>query len=155
MVGLTRRDHSRWDPFREIEELGDHLNRMLTAWQRQERSGRELFAFADWSPVVDICETDDEYSIRAEIPEVDKKNLKVTIQNGVLTIQGERKREKEEKGKRFHRIERSYGTFARSFTLPGEVDEERLKADFHDGLLVVHLPKSEKAKGNGIEVKVE
>ncbi len=155
MVGMTKRDHFRWDPFREIEELGDHLNRMLTAWQRQERSGREPFAFADWSPVVDVCETEDEYSIRAEIPEVDKKNLKVTIQNGVLTIQGERKREKEEKGKRFHRIERSYGSFARSFTLPGEVDEERLKADFHDGVLVVHLPKSERAKTNAIEVKVE
>jgi len=84
----------------------------LSAWQRQERSGREPFAFADWSPVVDICETDDEYSIKAEIPEVDKKNLNVTVQNGVLSIQGERKREKEEKGKRFHRIERSYGSFA-------------------------------------------
>lgn len=155
MVGLTKRDHFRWDPFREIEEMSDRLNRMLAAWQGQERSGREPFAFADWSPVVDICETDDEYSIKAEIPEVEKKNLKVTIQNGVLIIQGERKREKEEKGKRFHRIERSYGTFARSFTLPGGVDEERLKADFREGVLMVHLPKSEKAKANAVEVKVE
>ncbi|MFB3778240.1 MAG: Hsp20/alpha crystallin family protein [Bryobacteraceae bacterium] len=110
---------------------------------------------ADWSPTVDISETDDEYLVKAEIPEVDRKDVKVTVQDGLLTIQGERKQEKEEKGKRFHRVERAYGTFLRTFDMPDGVDEEKLRAEFKDGMLLVHLPKTEKAKTKAIEVKVE
>ena len=110
---------------------------------------------ADWTPTVDITEDEKEYLIKAEIPEVDKKDVKVTLQEGVLTIQGERNQEKEEKGKRFHRVERSYGTFLRSFTLPEDSAEDKLKAEFKDGMLLVHLPKAEKPKPKAVDIKVE
>jgi HSP20 family protein len=93
--------------------------------------------------------------IKAEIPEVNKEDVKITVDNGVLTIRGERKQEKEEKGKKFHRVERSYGSFTRSFTLPDNVDETKIKASFKDGMLNLHIQKSEKAKPRVIEVKVE
>jgi len=113
-----------------------------------------MLTVADWVPVVDIIETESEYLIKAELPEVKKEDVKITLQEGVLTIQGERKQEKEEKGKKFHRIERTYGTFSRSFTLPGYVDDAKVSAEFRDGVLNLHLPKSEKAKPRAIEVKV-
>jgi HSP20 family protein len=109
---------------------------------------------ADWVPSVDVSETEGEYQIKAELPEVKKEDVKVTVEDGVLTIQGERKHEKEEKGKKYHRVERSYGSFVRSFTLPDLVDEEKVKAEFKDGVLNVQLPKSEKAKPKAIEVAV-
>jgi len=117
-------------------------------------NGKETMIVADWAPSVDISETEGEYQIKAEIPDVKKEDVKVTLEDGVLTIQGERKHEKEEKGKRFHRIERSYGNFVRTFSLPDVIDEEKVKADFKDGVLNLHLPKSEKAKPKAIEVKV-
>lgn len=155
MGSLTRWDPFRWDRFKEMQELGEQFNRMLARWPRREHGGRESFAVADWSPFVDISETDAEYLIKAEIPEVDRKDVKVTVQDGVLTIRGERKQEKEEKGKRFHRIERSYGSFARSFTLPEEVEDAKLKAEFQEGVLLVHLPKSEKLKAKVVDIVVE
>jgi HSP20 family protein len=109
---------------------------------------------ADWVPSVDVSETDGEYQIKAEIPDVKKEDVKVTVEDGVLTIQGERKHEKEEKGKKYHRVERSYGSFIRSFTLPDLVDEEKVKAEFKDGVLNLQLPKPEKAKPKAIEVTV-
>jgi HSP20 family protein len=109
---------------------------------------------ADWVPSVDVSETDGEYQIKAEIPDVKKEDVKVTVEDGVLTIQGERKQEKEVTGKKYHRVERSYGSFVRSFTLPDLVDEEKVKAEFKDGVLNLQLPKSEKAKPKAIEVKV-
>ena len=103
---------------------------------------------------MDISETDAEYLIKAELPEVKKDDVNVTVQEGVLTIHGERGQEKEEKGKKYHRVERSYGSFVRSFTVPGDVDETKVRAESKDGLLHLHLPKSEKAKPKAIEVKV-
>ena len=114
-----------------------------------------LLLWPSGSPVVDISETDAEYLLKAEIPEVDRKDVKVTVQDGMLAIRGERKQEKEEKGKRFHRIERSYGSFARSFTLPEDVDDTKLKAEFKEGVLFVHLPKSAKLKTKAVEIRVE
>jgi HSP20 family protein len=143
----------RWDPFRELEEVSDRLNRMFARPARRT-NGKETMTVADWAPTVDISETDGEYQIKAEIPDVKKEDVKVTVEDGVLTIQGERKQEKEEKGKRYHRIERSYGSFVRSFSLPDVIDEEKVKAEFKDGVLSLHLPKSEKAKPKAIEVKV-
>jgi HSP20 family protein len=104
--------------------------------------------------MVDITETDVEYLIKAEIPEVKKEDVKVAVEDGVLTMQGERKQEKEEKGKKFHRVERYYGSFLRTFTVPDNVDETKVKAEFKDGILNVHLPKTEKAKPKAVEVKV-
>jgi HSP20 family protein len=108
----------------------------------------------DWAPMVDIAETDEEFLIKAEIPEVKKEDVKVSIENGVLAIRGERKQEKEEQGKRYHRVERYYGSFLRTFTVPDNVEESRVKAEFKDGVLNLHLPKSEKAKPKAIDVKV-
>ena len=143
----------RWDPFRELEEMSDRLNRMF-ARPATRTNGKETMIVADWTPTVDISETDGEYQIKAEIPDVKKEDVKVTLEDGVLTIQGERKQEKEEKGKKYHRVERSYGSFVRSFSLPEFIDEEKVKAEFKDGVLNLHLPKSEKAKPKAIEVKV-
>lgn len=143
----------RWDPFRELEEMSDRLNRMF-ARPATRTNGKETMVVADWTPTVDISETDGEYQIKAEIPDVKKEDVKVTLEDGVLTIQGERKQEKEEKGKKYHRVERSYGSFVRSFSLPDLIDEEKVKAEFKDGVLNLHLPKSEKAKPKAIEVKV-
>ncbi|MDO8357019.1 MAG: Hsp20/alpha crystallin family protein [Nitrospirota bacterium] len=119
-----------------------------------QTNGKEAIVVADWVPSVDVSETDGEYQIKAEIPDVKKEDVKVTLEDGVLTIQGERKFEKEEKGKKYHRVERSYGSFVRSFTLPDLVDEANVKAEFKDGVLNLKLPKSEKVKSKAIEVTV-
>ena len=144
----------RWDPFRELEDMSDRLNRMFSRPTLPQANGKETMVVADWVPSVDVSETEGEYQIKAEIPDVKKENVKVTLEDGVLTIQGERKQEQEEKGKKYHRVERSYGSFARSFTLPDLVDEEKVKAEFKDGVLNLLLPKSENAKPKAIEVKV-
>jgi len=143
----------RWDPFRELESMSDRLNRVFTR-PSLSTGGREALTVADWMPTVDISETDGEYLIKAELPEVKKEDVKVTVEGGVLTLQGERRQEKEEKGKKYHRVERSYGSFARSFTLPETVDEGAVKAEYKDGVLHLHLPKTEKVKPKTIDVKV-
>ena len=143
----------RWDPFRELESMSDRLNRVFSR-PTLSTSGREALTVADWMPTVDISETDSEYLIKAELPEVKKEDVKVTVENGVLTLQGERRQEKEEKGKKYHRVERSYGSFVRSFTLPESVDESAVKAEYKDGMLNLHLPKAEKVKPKSIDVKV-
>lgn len=145
----------KWDPFRELEDMSDRLNRVFNRPAvSRSGNGKETMTAADWSPVVDVLESEKEYVIKAELPEVKKDDVKITVQDGVLTIQGERKHEAEEKGKRFHRIERSYGAFIRSFSVPDFVDEEKVAAEFKDGVLSLHLPKTEKAKPRAIEVKV-
>jgi HSP20 family protein len=144
----------RWDPFRELEEVSDRLNRMFARPATRTANGKETMTVADWTPSVDISETEGEYQIKAEIPDVKKEDVKVTVEDGVLTIQGERKHEKEEKGRKYHRIERSYGSFVRTFSLPDVIEEDKVKAEFKDGVLNLHLPKSEKAKPKAIEVKV-
>ncbi|TKB89650.1 MAG: Hsp20/alpha crystallin family protein [Nitrospira sp.] len=144
----------RWNPSRELEEMSDRLNRIFNGQAQPQANAKETMVVADWAPSVDVSETDGEYQIKAEIPDVKKEDVKVTLEDGVLTIQGERKHEKEEKGKKYHRVERSYGSFARSFTLPDLVDEEKVRAEFKDGVLNLQLPKSEKAKPKAIEVKV-
>ena len=144
----------RWDPIRELEEL---QNRMSTVFGRAplaKDGGKESMTVAQWAPLVDISEDEKEYLIKAELPEVKKEDVKVSVQNDVLSITGERKSEKEEKGKKFHRVERAYGSFYRSFTLPEDADGSKVAAEFKDGLLKVRLPKSENAKPKNIEVKV-
>jgi HSP20 family protein len=149
----------RWDPLRDLEEMGDRLNRVFGGLSRSGstrslQGDREALTMPDWAPMVDIAETDEEFLIKAEIPEVKKEDVKVSIENGVLAIRGERKQEKEEQGKRYHRVERYYGSFLRTFTVPDNVEESRVKAEFKDGVLNLHLPKSEKAKPKAIDVKV-
>ncbi len=114
----------------------------------------ENITLPDWAPLVDIAEDDKEYLIKVELPEVQKEDVKVTVENGTLMISGERKSEKEEKGKKFHRTERYYGRFERSFSIPDDADGNNIKAECKDGVLRVHLAKSEKARPKQIEVKV-
>lgn len=143
----------RFDPFRELEEMSDRFNRLLGRGSMTRINGEEALTSIDWVPEVDIIENDKEYLIKAELPEIKREDVKVSVEKGVLTIQGERKQEKEEKGKKFHRIERSYGSFERSFTLPDDADTNKVSAEFKDGILSVHLAKSEKAMPKPIEVK--
>ena len=143
---------TKWDPFREMEDVFDRYSRAI-GWPR--RGTQEVMATGDWAPRVDIAETDNEFTIKAEIPEVKKEDVKVTVDSGVLTIRGERKQEKEEKGKKFHRVERYYGSFTRSFNLPDNVDESKIDASFKDGMLNLRIPKTGAAKPKAIEVKVK
>jgi HSP20 family protein len=144
----------RWEPLGELEDIQNRLSSIFgPAPLRRGNSGEEI-NLADWSPLADIIEDDKEYVIRAELPEVRKDDVKVTVENGVLTISGERKMEKEEKGKKYHRVERAYGSFVRSFTLPEDADTEKIQAEFKEGILTIHLPKNEKARPKQIEVKL-
>jgi len=148
---------TRWDPFRELEELQERLGSFFGTRVPLIKNGgdeSETFSSTIWAPRVNISEDDKEYVVEAELPGVKKEEVKVTIENGVLSISGERKAEKEEKGKKYHRVERSYGSFVRSFTLPDTSSAEKINADFKDGILKIRVPKSEKAKPRAIEVKV-
>ncbi len=144
----------KWDPFKELEDVSNRLNRLFGRSNSPVESEQNMLAVADWSPSVDISETDDAYLIRGEVPGVKKEDVKVSVQDGMLTIQGERKMEKEEKNKKFHRVECSYGNFVRSFRMPDDADENKVKAEFKDGMLNVTLPKSAKAKSKSINVSV-
>ena len=141
----------KWEPIREIEDLFDRYTSRLGL----PSLSRDAFSTTEWSPKVDITETDKEFTIKAELPEVKKEDVKVNIENGELCISGERKQEKEENGKKFHRIERFYGSFMRSFTLPGNVDEANIKAEFKDGMLNLSLPKTAETKPKATEVKIQ
>jgi HSP20 family protein len=143
----------KWNPFRELEDIQTRLNRVFNEAPLRRTEGDGLF-FADWAPPVDIQETEKEYVIKAELPEVKKENVKVEMLDGVLTIEGERTQEKEEKGKKFHKVERAYGKFVRQFALSAEVEAAKVQAEFKDGMLNVHLPKSAGAKPKTVEVKV-
>jgi len=144
----------KWNPFKEMEELQDRLSTFLGR-SRPDGGATESLTVSEWTPLVDITEDGKEYLIKAELPEVKKEELKVNVEDGVLTITGERKFEKEEKGKKFHRIERSYGSFIRTFTLPDNVDATKVAADFKEGVLLVHLPKDEKARPRTLDIKVQ
>ena len=138
---------SIWNPIHEMDEL--FHNRLASVLE-----GEGLHTVA-WSPVVDIEETEQNYLIRVELPGLDKDKVKVVVENGVLTLSGERDLERKVEGKTFHRVERSHGTFSRSFTLPEDVDSESVVANFKDGLLEIHVAKHEKALPKSIEVRVE
>jgi HSP20 family protein len=145
-----------WDPIRELEEMQKRLSSLLgRRWPLLRDSGEEEFTVTEWSPPVDIAEDDKEYTVKAELPGLNKENIKVSVEGGVLSIAGERNVEKEEKNKKYHRIERSYGSFTRSFTLPDDASGEKVSAEFKDGVLKVHLPKEEKAKSKSVEVKID
>ena len=143
----------KWDPWQEVEDMFDRYTRAV-GWPRKFRPAGELVASPDWSPRVDIAETPQAFTLKAEIPSVEKDDVKITIEGGMVTLSGERRQEKEEKDKTFHRIERFYGSFSRSFALPDNIDAAAAKATFKDGVLTLDIPKTEAAKPKGIEVKV-
>ena len=138
---------SIWNPIHEMDELFQgRLGAVL--------GGGGLNSTA-WAPVVDIEESSEAYTIRAELPGLSKEKVKVTVENGVLTLSGERDLERRVESKTFHRVERSHGTFIRSFALPEDVDSERVAANFKDGLLEIQIAKREEALAKSIEVRVE
>ena len=138
---------SSWNPIHEMDEL--FHNRLASVL------GGEGLQSAAWSPVVDIEESAEAYTIRAELPGLSKEKVKVTVENGALTLSGERDLERRVETKTFHRVERSHGTFTRSFTLPDDVDPESVAANFKDGLLEIPITKREEALPKSIEVRVE
>jgi HSP20 family protein len=144
----------RWDPFRELEDMSTRLGRFFNQAQLRRAVDDDGALFADWAPAVDVQETDKEYVVKADLPDVRKEDVKVGIEDGVLTLEGERKQEKEEKGKKFHRVERVYGKFVRRLALPMEVDAQKVAAEFKDGVLNVRMPKAENVKPRAIDVKV-
>jgi HSP20 family protein len=142
---------------REMENLHRRLSSLWDTnhFRRHSMTGEnENMSVSDWSPLVDITEDDDKYQLKVELPGVRKEDVHVTVENGTLFVAGERKAEKEEKNRKYHRVERSWGRFERSFTIPDDAQSENVKADFKDGVLCVHLAKSEKARPRQIEVKV-
>ena len=143
----------KWNPSVELEGISNRLNRIFGRPPVRTGSDKKMLTMTDWAPCVDISETDAAYLVNAEIPGVKKEDVRVTIEGGMLTLQGERKMEKEESNK-FHHVERCYGSFMRSFLVPDDADEGKIKAEFKDGMLNITLAKSEKAKSRQINVSV-
>ncbi|MFZ5561063.1 MAG: Hsp20/alpha crystallin family protein [Pseudomonadota bacterium] len=150
----------RWNPFREMEDLLDRYTRALggpgTPQLTSAGSDREALSRPDWLPAVDILERKDRYLLKVELPEVRKEDVKVAVDNGVLTISGERRMETDEQDQETQqrRVERLYGSFSRSFTLPEEADENGIDANYKDGMLTLSIPKVAKPEPRAIEVKV-
>jgi HSP20 family protein len=146
---------SEWDPFQELQDFENRLAGFFgRAPMRTNGDKKEAISVAQWVPLVDISEDDKEYLVKAELPEIKKEDVRVSVENGVLSITGERKIEKEEKDKKYHRVERAYGRFERSFSLPEGADGTKITAEFKEGVLKVHLPKAENAKPKSVTVKV-
>jgi HSP20 family protein len=143
----------RWDPFGDVDRLFNRL--MPSALVRPqlglEGNGRKL----EWAPSADISETDKEYVIRAELPAVKKEDVQVTLEQGMITIKGERKQQKEDKNEKFHRVENFYGSFERSFSLPENVNADAIRCDSKDGILTVHIPKAETQKQKPKQISVQ
>ncbi len=152
MTNLTH-----WSPFREMEDLQNRFSSIFgrSLGARRQDGDATGATIADWTPLVDISEDEKEFVIKAELPELRREDVSVKVEDGILTLSGERKLEQEEKGKKFHRVERVYGSFSRSFQLPEDTNPEKVSAEFKDGILQVHLVKNEKAQKKTIQVKVE
>ena len=142
---------SGWDPFRDLSVLQERMNRLFEDAGRTYR-GDEAAATTTWSPAVDIFETENDIIVRAELPGIERKDIALNLDNNVLTLKGERKFEKETRQENYHRIERSYGGFSRAFSIPAIVDEEKIRADYKDGILSIALPKKEQVKPKQIKI---
>jgi HSP20 family protein len=142
----------KYDPFRELRSLQDEMTRLFAG---VAPSNREEFMSGGWVPNVDIYENQDHLVLEADLPGMNRDDIDLSIENNIITLRGERKFEKKADGDSFHRVERSYGTFTRSFTLPQTVSAEGAQADFKNGILRVTLPKREETKARRIEVSGE
>jgi HSP20 family protein len=146
-----------WNPLREMDEAQNRFNPFFLAGFPNRMGSGEIHSLtvADWSPEVDISEDDRGYLLKADLPEMKKEDVRVTVEDGILCVSGERKTEKEDQKRKFHRTERSFGNFRRSFTLPEDADSTKVTAEFCDGVLKVHLPTTPIARSKAIEVKVK
>jgi len=144
----------RWDPFADVDTLFDRaMPRLLGRWSRVAR-GADADGF-EWSPSADVSETEKEYLIRAELPAVKKEDVKVTVDGDMISIQGERKQQLEDKTEKYHRVESFHGTFTRRFTLPNDADAKAIRCDNKDGILTIHIPKTQSSTSKPIQIKVE
>jgi len=142
-----------WNPFQEFENLLQRYNKNGGGTMRSQPDND--LSFADWAPSVDIEEEDDKYKIKADLPGVDKKDIDVKMENGMLSIRGEKHTETESgKGSKRHRTERFHGSFARSFTLPDSVDADKVDAAYKNGVLTLLIPKAEQARPKSIDIKI-
>lgn len=144
------KDITRWDPFKEMRRLWDEVDRLFEDFL----SGSRRREIASWVPAVDVEETENEIIVKAEVPGLKKEDIKVSLTEDNLVISGERKEEKEEKAKNYHRKEIFVGKFYRSIPLPVEVQPDKAKATYENGILKIILPKSEKAKPKEIEIEI-
>jgi HSP20 family protein len=151
----------RWSPTRDfatfpsdVLNMQREINKMFNSFFRSGAEEDQSLMASGWYPAVDLAERDNDYIVKMELPGVDKTDVKVTIQGTTITVRGEKKQEKESKDSSYFRLERSYGTFERSFTLPGEVQSEKINAGYKDGILTITLPKAEPARRKAIEVRV-
>ncbi len=142
----------RWDPFADVGRFFNRMTPHLARWPRLSMEGSGEVTF-EWAPSADISETDKEYLIRAELPGLKKEDVKVTLSDGAITIEGERKQQKEEKNERFHRVESSYGSFTRTFSLPDNIKADAVRCESKDGVLTVHIPKTEQKKPKEIAIQ--
>ena len=144
----------QWDPFRDLNTLQDRMNRLFEeanrGWKSDEGPGTTA-----WSPAVDIFETEDEIIVKAEVPGMGRKDIDLSLENNVLTLKGDRRFQKETKEENYHRIERSYGSFTRSFSIPAMVNEDKIRADYNDGVLSISLPKKERAQAKQIKITAD
>jgi HSP20 family protein len=146
---------TRWDPFRDLVNLQERMNRLFEDSMARSKTTDEEMAMGAWTPSVDIFETPEIVVLKADLPGIEQKDIDVRIENNTLTLRGERKFLKETTEEDYHRIERSYGTFSRSFQLPGTIDQEGIKATHKDGVLEVVLPKREESRPTMIKVDVK
>jgi HSP20 family protein len=144
----------RWDPVRELVAVQDRLNRFFDDFGR--RTDEDVMSRGDWMPAVDIYQSDtNEVVLKAELPGLRREDIDVNVENNTLTIKGERRQDVEVKKEHFHRVERSYGAFSRSFSLPNTIDSGKVRADYRDGVLTVSLPLREESKPRQIQVAVQ
>jgi HSP20 family protein len=143
----------RWSPARELAKVQDDFNRLASTFLRDD-AFETSFARGAWEPVVDISETDDNYVVIAELPGMSKDDVKISYEDGILSIRGEKKQEREEKRKNYHRLERSFGAFERSFRVPSRVLVDKIDAKFKDGVLNLTMPKAEEARPKEIPIKI-
>ena len=142
-----------WRPF-EFDRMRREMDRLWDSFLEGKRVRRYGEA-GEWLASIDVSETENDLIIRAELPGIDPKDIDISLNNGYLTIKGEKKQEKEEKDENYHLVERSYGSFSRSVQLPGEVQSEKIKASFKNGVLIVKIPKSKESKKKEIRIEVE
>ncbi|MEZ5427686.1 MAG: Hsp20/alpha crystallin family protein [Pyrinomonadaceae bacterium] len=140
----------KYDPFRDLRSLQDEMNRLFSAGFPRLSNQEEMST--GWSPSVDIYESENQIVLEAELPGMKREDFELSIENNVITLRGERRFEKKDEGDNYHRVERAYGSFTRSFNLPRTVSTEDIKAEFKNGILTVNLPKKEEAKARKIEV---
>ena len=141
----------RWDPFRDLVTLRDGMNRLFEDVVTSRGEEKDLVA-SSWAPSVDIFETENEVVLTAEVPGIDEKDIEIKVEDNSLTIRGERKFEKETKEENYHRIERSYGSFFRSFTLPSYVDQDKVEAQYENGVLKIQMPKKVEVKPRKVRI---